>query len=110
MFLDIIALFVSFLCLIIIVMTIGSYRFQKEINIPFVVIILFVGIQRFQSSLTNLNLVELKSPFEEFPLFALIFIPLFLYFFKTSTEEKNISRKDLAHFILPIILISFKKL
>ena len=110
MFLDIIALFVSFLCLIIILMTIGSYRFQKEINIPFVIIILFVGIQRFQSSLTNLNLVELKSPFEEFPLFALIFIPLFLYFFKTSTEDKNISRKDLAHFILPIILISLKKL
>ena len=110
MILDLISLFVSFLCLILMVMTIGSYRFHKKINIPFFIIILFVGIQRFQSSLTNLNLVESKSPFEIFPFFALIFIPLFLFFFKTSTEEKNTSIKDFTHLILPLILILFKKL
>lgn len=110
MILDLISLFVSFLCLILMVMTIGSYRFHKKINIPFFIIILFVGIQRFQSSLTNLNLVESKSPFETFPFFALIFIPLFLFFFKTSTENKTTSINDLTHLILPLVLILIKKL
>lgn len=109
MFLDIIALFVSFLCLVVSVMIIRSYQFDKNINVPFFIIILFVGLQRFQSALTNLNLVKLTSPFESFPFFALAFIPLFLSFFKISTQEKNTSYKDLAHFILPVFLIIIKK-
>ena len=71
MILDLISLFVSFLCLLIFIMIIGSFKYNRNINIPFVIIILFVGIQRFQSSMSNLKLLESKSPFEEFPFFAL---------------------------------------
>lgn len=110
MILDLIALFVSFLCLIVVLMILRSVRFNKKINIPFFIIILFVGMQRFQSSLTNLNLLDLKSPFESFPFYSLLFIPLFLFFFRESVEEKSTSFKDLIHLILPLIIIIFRKL
>ena len=110
MILDLISLLASFLCLIVVLMILQSVRFNKKINIPFIVIIIFVGMQRFQSSLTNLNLLDLKSPFESFPFYSLFFIPLFLFFFKESVGDKSTSFKDLIHFILPIILIIFRKL
>ena len=61
MILDLISLFVSFLCLLIFIMMIGSFKYNRRINIPFVIIILFVGIQRFQSSTSNLKLLESPS-------------------------------------------------
>jgi len=109
MILDLISLFVSFLCLLIFIMIIGSFKYNRNINIPFVIIILFVGIQRFQSSTSNLRLLESKSPFEEFPFFALIFIPLFLFFFKESINQKRTSFRDLSHQLPPVILILLKK-
>ena len=109
MILDLISLFVSFLCLLIFIMIIGSFKYSKTINIPFVIIILFVGIQRFQSSMSNLKLLESKSPFEEFPFFALFFIPLFLFFFKESINKKKTSFRDLIHLLPPVILILLKK-
>lgn len=110
MILDLIALFVSFLCLIVMLMILRSVRFNKKINIPFFIIILFVGMQRFQSSLTNLNLLDIKSPFESFPFYSLLFIPLFVFFFKESVEDKSTSFKDLTHLILPLIIIVFRRL
>lgn len=109
MFLDIIALFVSFLCLVVSVMIIRSYQFDKNINVPFFIIILLVGLQRFQSALTNLNVVKLTSPFESFPFLALVFIPIFLFFFKISAQENDTSYKDLVHFIIPLFIIIIKK-
>ena len=109
MILDLISLFVSFLCLLIFIMIIGSFKYNRNINIPFVIIILFVGIQRFQSSMSNLKLLESKSPFEEFPFFALIFIPLFLFFFNESINKKRTSLKELSHLFPPFILILLKK-
>ena len=110
MILDLISLFVSFLCLAVMLMIIQPLRFNKKINIPFFIIILFVGIQRFQSSMTNLNLADLKSPFETFPFYSLIFIPLFLFFFKESIQERSTSVKDLIHLILPFVLVIIRKL
>ena len=45
--------------------------------------------------MSNLNLLESKSPFETFPFFALFFIPLFLFFFKESIKptRRIISKK-----------------
>ena len=91
-------------------MIIGTFKYSKSINIPFVIIILFVGIQRFQSSMSNLKLLESKSPFEEFPFFALFFIPLFLFFFKESINKKRTSFRELSHLLPPVILILLKKI
>ena len=110
MILDFISLFVTFLCLLIFIMIIGTFKYSKSINIPFVIIILFVGIQRFQSSMSNLKLLESKSPFEEFPFFALFFIPLFLFFFKESINKKKTSFRELSHLLPPVILILLKKI
>ena len=109
MILDLISLFVSLLCFLVLIIIIGSFKYNKSINIPFFIIIFFVGIQRFQSSMSNLNLLESKSPFETFPFFALFFIPLFLFFFKESINEKRTSFKDLIHLLPPVILILLKK-
>lgn len=110
MALDLTGLFVSCLCLIIVVMQIKSYGFSKSFNLPFLIIIVVVGAQRFQNSLTNLKLLDLKSPFETSPIIALIFIPVFLFFFKKSIDGKNISIRDLIHFILPFFLLLLNKL
>jgi AraC-like DNA-binding protein len=109
MILDLISFSVSLLCLLTFIMIIGSFKYNKSINIPFVIIILFVGIQRFQSSMSNLELLEFKSPFEEFPFFALFFIPIFLFFFKESIHKKRTSLRDLSHLLAPLILILLKK-
>ena len=109
MTLDVISLFVSLLCFLILIIIIGSFKFNKSINIPFVIIIFFVGIQRFQSSMSNLNLLESISPFEKFPFYALFFIPLFLFFFKESINEKRTSLRDLSHLLPPVVLILLKK-
>ena len=109
MILDLISLFVSFLCLLIFIMIIGSFKYNRNINIPFVIIILFVGIQRFQSSMSNLKLLESKSPFEEFPFFALLFIPLFLFFFNESINKKRTSLKELSHLLSSFYFNLIKK-
>jgi len=63
MIFDLAGLLVSFLCFLIVVMMIRSYSYNKTFNIPFLIIICVVGLQRFQNSLANLNLIDLKSPF-----------------------------------------------
>ena len=110
MILDFIGLFVTFLCLIIILMLIASFRFNRLFNLPFFIIILIVGLQRFQNFMANMNLIVFKSPFETSPFIALVFIPIFLFFFKNSLEERNTSYHDLIHLILPLLLLIIKQL
>lgn len=45
------------------------------------------------------------SPFEKFPILAVTFIPIFLFFFQNSIENRNIRSRDFFHVILPVIFI-----
>ena len=109
MIFDLTGLFVSFLCFIIMIMIIRSYKFNKPFNLPFSLIIVLVGFQRFQNSLMNMNLFDLKSPFQTSPFIALIFMPFFLFFFKNALEDRGTSIRDLTHLILPFFLLFLNK-
>lgn len=110
MIFDLTGLFVSFLCFIIIIMIIRSYNFNKPFNLPFSIIIVLVGFQRFQNSFMNMDLINLESPFKTSPFIALIFIPFFLFFFKNALEDRSTSIRDLTHLILPFFLLFLNKL
>lgn len=109
MIFDLAGLLVSFLCFLIVVMMIRSYSYNKTFNIPFLIIVCVVGLQRFQNSIANLNLMDLKSPFETSPFIALIFIPVFLIFFKNALDERAISISDFLHLIIPFFLLFLNK-
>tara|TARA_B100001093_G_C26801577_1_gene1003667 strand:- start:459 stop:1589 length:1131 start_codon:yes stop_codon:yes gene_type:complete len=110
MILDIINLFVTFLCFIIILMTLKSIRYNNQLNWYFIIIIILVGLQRLQTSLLNLNLINFKSPFETSPLLPTFFIPVFLLFYKNSFRIQKNKIFDLIHFVLPLIFILLNEL
>ncbi len=110
MFFDLTSLFVTFLCFIIILMILKSYRYNHRFDFPFFIIMILVGVQRFQNSTSNLNLINITSPFEKSPYLALICIPFFLLFFKNSSKEIKISFRDLIHFIIPFVFLFLNKL
>ena len=91
-------------------MIIRSYKFNKPFNLPFSLIIVLVGFQRFQNSLMNMDIMNLESPFQKSPFIALIFMPFFLFFFKNALEDRGTSIRDLIHLILPFFLLFLNKL
>ena len=111
MFLNVISLFVGFLCLL----TGGFMIFNKiqnhKTNIYFIIILFVVGIQRFTYAIEFLGIVKNSySPLKIKLSLGLFLVPVYYLFFRRLIHGFDQLKKELLHFIPPILLIIIKVL
>jgi AraC-like DNA-binding protein len=106
MFLDIISLFVGFLCVLIACFMIFNRIENHKTNTYFVLILFIVGIQRFIYSIEFLGLIENSySPLKKKLSLALYIVPIYYLFFRRLIKGYERLKNELSHFILPTLFV-----
>jgi AraC-like DNA-binding protein len=106
MFLDLISLFVGFLCVLIACFLIFNRIENHKTNAYFVLILFIVGIQRFVYSIEFLGLIENSyNPLKKKLSLALYIVPIYYLFFRRLTKGDDRLKNELLHFILPTLFV-----
>lgn len=95
---------VAVLSFCIIFMTLNSVYRGNKFNWPFILIILFVGLQRLLFSLKEINIINFQSPLIKDPLMIFFVIPFFYMFFHYYNNSNSFVSKNLLHLIFPTFL------
>jgi len=111
MVLNLLSFFVGFLLLIMISIILISRKEDKQLNIFFLLLLAFSGIQRFVFGLGAFDVISTASnPFQKNQLFAYVFPPIYYLFFETLLNKKVALKKVILHFSAPLLIISLIKL
>lgn len=106
MFLDLLSLFVGFLCLFIGVFMIFNPSRNHKTNVYFIVILILVGVQRFIYALEILGFVQdTYSPLKKNLRLGFYIVPIYYLFFKRLIQGFDKLKKELLHFIFPTVFI-----
>lgn len=106
MFLELISLLVGFLCLLIAGFMIFNKIANHKINIYFMIILFVVGMQRLVYAIEFFGIVEnTYSPLKIKLSLGLFLVPVYYLFFRRLTKGFDQLKNELAHFILPSLLI-----
>lgn len=106
MFLDLISLFVGFLCILIACFMIFNRIENHKMNTYFVLILFIVGIQRFVYSIEFLGLLENSyNPLKKKLSLALYIVPIYYLFFRRLIKGYDRLKNELSHFILPTLFV-----
>ena len=104
MFLNVISLFVGFLCLFVVVLMLFSSQPKHKINGYLIAILIVVGLQRFLYAVQALGLTNSTyNPIEIKPLFAFFIVPIYYLFFNRLIYNNGKLKKELSHFIFPAL-------
>ena len=108
MFLDLISLIVGFLCILIAGFMIFNKNKNHKTNVYFVIILFFVGLQRFTYSIETFRIVEnTYSPLKIKLSLGLFLVPVYYLFFRRLVLGFDTLKNELLHFILPTLLLLF---
>lgn len=106
MFLELVSLIVGFLCVLIAGFMIFNKNKNHKTNVYFVIILFFVGIQRFTYAIESFRIVEnTYSPLKIKLSFGLFLVPVYYLFFRRLTKGVYQVKNELLHFTLPTLLI-----
>ena len=101
---DLLSFFVGFLLLLLLFIVLINHKKDKKLNLFFLIVIAFAGIQRFLHGLEVFGLVgSFFNPFQEnliFPFFK--FVGLFL-FFESVLLKSTSYKKIILHFLFPLL-------
>ena len=107
MFLNIITFLVGFLCLFVMVLMLFNSRPNRKTNIYLIIILFLVGLQRFLNGIELLELTEvIYSPLKIRLSAAFFIVPIYYLFFNRLIRGTSNLKKELLHFILPILFVS----
>lgn len=110
MILNLLSFFVGFLLLLMISVILLSRNAAKQLNIFFLLLLVFGGVQRFVFGLGAFDIINTSSnPFQKNQLFAYIFPPIYYLFFETLLNKKVAMEKVILHFASPLFIIIFVK-
>lgn len=106
MFLNITSLLVGFLCLFAVVLMVLNPKPNRKTNVYLVIILFVAGIQRFVNAIEVLHFTTVTySPLKLRLTFAFLIVPTYYLFFRRLILVNASIKKELAHFILPTILV-----
>lgn len=105
MLLDVLSLLIGFLCLfVVLLMLYNSWPYVRTNNY-LIIILLIVGLQRFIYAIEVLGFINVTfNPLKLKPILAFYVIPVYYLFFIRLIYEKGVLKKELLHFIFPILL------
>lgn len=107
MFLNIISFLVGFLCLFVMMLMLFNSRLNRKTNIYLIIILFLVGLQRFLNGIELLELTEvIYSPLKIRLSAAFFIVPVYYLFFNRLIRGTSNLKKELLHFILPIVFVS----
>jgi AraC-like DNA-binding protein len=107
MFLNIISFLVGFLCLFVMMLMLFNSRLNRKTNIYLIIILFLVGLQRFLNGIELLELTEvIYSPLKIRLSVAFFIVPVYYLFFNRLIRGTSNLKKELLHFILPIVFVS----
>lgn len=82
----------------------------KQLNIFFLLLLVFAGVQRFIFGLGAFDIISIASnPFQKNQLFTYIFPPVYYLFFETLLNKKVTLKKVILHFATPLFIILLAK-
>lgn len=106
MFLDLLSLFVGFLCLWVMVLMLLNTRPNRKTNIYIIIILFVAGLQRFVNGLEILDLTtRVYSPLKNRLSLAFFIVPVYYLFFRRLILVNPNTKKEILHFILPAIIV-----
>lgn len=106
MFLDVVSLFVGFLCLFVMVLMLLNTRPNRKTNIYIILILFVAGLQRFINGLEILDFTsKVYSPLKIKLSLAFFIVPVYYLFFQRLILVKPNTKKEVLHFILPTLIV-----
>lgn len=105
MLLDVLSLLIGFLCLFVVLLMLYNSWPNVRTNNYLIIILLIVGLQRFIYAIEVLGFINVTfNPLKLKPILAFYVIPVYYLFFIRLIYEKGVLKKELLHFIFPILL------
>lgn len=103
---DLLYIFTSLLGLIIILLVTMQNKSNGVINTYLIIIFLLISIKFLYYGLTDLRIIVFlnNDPSSYFPFFSIMIPSLYLYFKNLVNDTKNFNKKELKHFVFPILL------
>lgn len=106
MFLSLVSLLVGFLCLFVVVLMLFNPKPDRKTNVYLIIILFLAGIQRFVNGIEVLELTDFTySPLKIRLSGAFFIVPIYYLFFYRLIKGTSNFKKELVHFILPLILV-----
>ncbi len=106
MFLNVVSLFVGFLCLFVVALMLFNPKPNRKTNSYLLVILFVAGFQRFTNAIEVLGFTTTTfSPLKIRLTFAFYIVPIYYLFFRRLIRGKGKIQKELLHFILPTVLV-----
>jgi AraC-like DNA-binding protein len=106
MFLNVVSLFVGFLCLFVVVLMLFNSKPNRKTNSYLIIVLFVAGLQRFANAIEVLGFTTITySPLKIRLSFGLFIVPIYYLFFKRLIRGNGKIQKELFHFILPTVLV-----
>ena len=106
MLFDLLYILTSFLGFLIISLVTIQYKYNRMINMYLLIVFLLLSTKYLVNGLINLKIFTFlnndDTPY--FPFFSIVIPSLYLYFKNLVNDTKTFSKKELIHFIFPILL------
>ena len=111
MILEFVSLLVGFLCLMIAGFMIFNKIENHKINVYFIIILFVAGMQRLMHAIVSFGIVEnTYSPLKIKLSLGFFLVPVYYLFFRRLTKGFDQLKNELAHFILPSLLILINRI
>lgn len=83
-----------------------NQRPNRKANVYLIIILFVVGLQRFVHAIEVLGFITMTySPLKIRMTFAFFIVPIYFLFFNRLIRRNNNLKKELIHFVLPILLV-----
>jgi AraC-like DNA-binding protein len=106
MYLDVLSLFIGFLCLFVVLLILFNQKPNRITNGYLIIILMVVGVQRFLYAIQALGFTNSTySPLQIKPLLAFYIVPVYYLFFSRLINGTGVLKKELLHFIFPSALM-----
>lgn len=102
---DLLYIVTCFLGLLIILLVTMQYKFNRVLNAYLLIVFLLLSIKYLYYGLTDLKIIVFldNDPKSYLPLFSIGVPSLYLYFKNLVNDTKKFKKKELKHFIFPIV-------
>ena len=104
-----ISLVVFSFCFIVILINLKYFLINKFINVYFIILIFFVGVQRLLYAISELRMLKVKFIDFDYKFYLIFITPIYFLFLKNLLEFKKYNSTNFKFFIpfLVILLMSF---
>lgn len=108
MFLNVVSLLVGFLCLFVVLLMLLNPNLNRKTNGYLIIILVVVGLQRFLYSIEVLGFTDFTfSPLKMRPTLVFYIVTVYYLFFSRLISSTSSLKKELLHFILPMVFFAF---